>query len=257
MRSLDERFPSELREFFGDLSEMPRSQERVNRSFLDRHQGIPLRDQSFAWALSKSGLPWLELDLKFPFQEMLREAKAVLHRFVAHRDRKDGYDSEGWSAVCLHGISAEKTRDFRAYGYASDEEVPYHWTDVADLCPITTHFFRDVYPCPKYYRLRYVKIAPGGFILPHVDRKESMLWETNFALQNPVGHFFKMEGHGCIPYRDGSAFILDVSRRHAVVNLSDEDRIHMIVHGSPLRTEGWQEMIDRSFEKYLSSLGVP
>ena len=54
-----------------------------------------------------------------------------------------------------------------------------------------------------------------------------------------------------MPFADGRAFILDVSRKHAVINMSGEERIHMIVHGNPIRNEGFQDLITRSYAKVM------
>ena len=43
---------------------------------------------------------YLELDVTFPYKEMLEEAKALRPRFALHREG----DSQGWYGLVLHGL---------------------------------------------------------------------------------------------------------------------------------------------------------
>ena len=76
-------------------------------------------------------------------------------------------------------------------------------------------------------------LEPGGYIEPHSDRKnnEKRLGAVNYALNNPEGCKFYMEGYGIVPFRDGLAYKLDISNKHCIVNDSNEVRFHIIVHG--------------------------
>jgi hypothetical protein len=199
--------------------------------------------------VSNSGLPWLKLDLTFNHKAMLEEAKAIKHLFVAHRDQDQGsYRHKGWRSICIHGISAEKTNHYTQYGYESNEVTPYKWTDIANLCPITTNFFKEVFPFDEYYRVRFMLLDPQGYITPHTDTDEHKLSPVNIALNNPIGCNFKMKEHnGYVPFVPGSAFLLDVGNTHAVFNNSSEDRYHMIVHGKP--NKKFKELVEISYEK--------
>ena len=76
-------------------------------------------------------------------------------------------------------------------------------------------------------------LEPGGYILPHQDRKdeEKRLSVCNISLNNPEGCNFIFKDHGRVPFEDtGSAFLMDISNVHAVYNNSDKPRIHMIIH---------------------------
>jgi len=206
--------------------------------------------KTFKWIIEESKLPWLELDIEIPYQEMYEEAKAVKHLFVRHRD-KDGtgsYRHKGWRSLCLHGISAEKTNSYHEYGYNSNQEVPYVWTEIADLCPITSTFFKEVFPYRSYYRLRYMLLEPGGFITPHIDQDDNKLSPINIALNHPKGCLMKMNGHeGFVPFEAGKSILLDVGNEHAYINKSNEDRYHIIVHGT--RNKKYEELVIRSYEK--------
>ena len=203
----------------------------------------------YDWIVNRSSLPWLKLALKFDDSAMLAEAKAIKHLFVKHRDEDQGaYRHKGWRSLCIHGISSEKTNHYEQYGYKSNDEAPYHWTEIADLCPVTTKFFKEIFPFDTYYRVRFMLLDPQGYITPHQDAFENKLSPINIALNNPIGCKFKMQGHeGYVPFKDGTAFLLDVGNTHAVFNKSNEDRYHMIVHGKP--SKKFKELVEISYEK--------
>ena len=202
--------------------------------------------------VKESNLPWLPLNINIPYQEMLEEATAIKHLFVPHRDkdRQGGYRHKGWKSLCIHGISAEKTNHFTEYGYKSNDETPYVLTETAKLCPVTTNFFKERYPMADYYRVRFMLLEPGGFISPHVDTEKSSLSPVNIALNHPKGCVFKMEKPGVVPMKPGIVMLLDVSNKHAYINKSEEDRIHIIVHGKP--TKEYKELVEKSYASYGS-----
>ena len=211
--------------------------------------------KTFNSIVNESKLPWLELDIEYPYEEMYQEAKAIRHLFVKHRDQDHGRNNiasrnrhKGWRSLCIHGISAEKTNHFAQYGYSSNKETPYRWTEIADKCPVTTNFFKKLFPFKNYWRLRFMLLEPKGFITPHVDTFDAKLSPINMALNHPEGCLMKMEGHdGYVPFKPGSAMLLDVGNTHAYINKSNEDRYHIIVHG--VKTKEYEKLVVRSYEK--------
>jgi len=206
--------------------------------------------KTFDWVVNESKLPWLELDIEFPYAEMHEEAKAVKHLFVKHRDQdgSGGYRHQGWRSLCIHGIDSDKTNHYGQYGYTSNEETPYRWTEIAEKCPITSKFFKETFPYREYFRLRFMLLEPGGFITPHVDTEVNKLSPINIALNHPKGCLMKMSGHkGYVPFSAGKAILLDVGNEHAYINKSEEDRFHIIVHG--IKTKEYEKLVVRSYEK--------
>lgn len=202
----------------------------------------------YDWIVSESKLPWLTLDLEIPFREMLEEAKNVRDLFVSHRanDSGGGSSHKGWHSLCIHGVEYNKTNHFTQYGYRNNEETPYKWTKVASMCPVTTKFFKEVFPCEDYYRVRYMLLEAGGYVAPHTDANFRKLSPVNIALNNPTNCMFKMKGHkGYVPLYEGKALMLDVGNVHAVYNNSNEDRYHIIVHGKP--TAEFKKLVERSY----------
>ena len=215
--------------------------------------------------VKESGLPWLPLDIEIPYREILEEANNIKHLFVYHTDQRTavgaprskanwryntvgGTRSKGWKGVCIHGISAEKTNHFTQYGYKSEDETPYNWTEITKFCPITTKFFKEQYPCSDYFRVRFMLLEPGGYISPHVDSEKIALSPVNIALNHPKNCLFKMEKHGIVSMTPGRVMLLDVSNKHAYINKSKEDRIHIIVHGKP--SKEFKKIVEDSYASY-------
>ena len=206
---------------------------------------------TFNWVIKESKLPWLKLDIEFPFEEMLNEAKNIRKYFVEHRAEEQihGYRHKGWASLSLHGISHNHTNHFSSYGYGSNRETPYKWTEISSKCPITTNFFKNIYPCDNYYRLRFMLLEPEGYIAPHNDMQEHKLSPVNIALNHPKGCLMKMVGHGTVPFKQGEAYLLDVGNTHAYYNKSHEDRYHIIVHGNYASNKKWKELVEKSYTK--------
>jgi len=206
---------------------------------------------NFNWILKESNLPWLKLEINIPYKEMLNEAKTLKKYFVKHRaeDQIHGYKHKGWSSLCIHGIRANFTNHYTAYGYDSNEQTPYKWTDVATVCPITTNFFKNIYPCDNYYRVRFMLLEPDGFIAPHTDTLIHKLSPINIALNHPVGCIMKMAKYGTVPFNEGEAYVLDVGNTHAYYNKSKEDRYHIIVHGNYKSNKKWKQLVEYSYQK--------
>ena len=201
----------------------------------------------YKWIIEESNVPWLRLDLDFPHEAMLEEAKNVNSRFVIHRKMH----GRGWKSLCIHGISDEETNAYQMYGYENEKDVNYVWTEASKLCPVTTKYFKESFPLDDYKRLRFMLLKSKGYITVHRDAPEiKRLGPINFALNHPKNCLFKIKDYGMVPYKPGTAFILNVSHEHAVINPSNEDRYHMIVHAGGKDNLKWQQLIINSYLKY-------
>jgi len=182
---------------------------------------------SAEWIIKHSGLPYLGLDLDVPIKDITDEWQSVKHLAVKHRDSDSllDYKNTGWYSLTLHGLSATITEA------RPNEE--HTWTEIAKHCPKTCQWFKDTFDEKNFRgRIRFMLLQPGGYILPHQDRERSKLQEINIAINNPDGCAFYMENKGIVPFHPGSAFMLDLSNKHWVVNSSKSERLHMIYHGS-------------------------
>ena len=188
--------------------------------------------------LYRSDWPWVPVD-PFPNWNQRRveeELQRVDSLFVPHRanDKIHSYSHEGWSALTLHGISRDKTEHFDRYGFKTEEEANYHWIENIP-CPYIIDLIKKL-PFKSFSRVRIMKVAPGGYIMPHNDTPDGgdykrLLGPMNIALTQPFNCDFVMEGAGILPFRPGKGFVLDVGHRHCIVNRSNKNRYHVIIHG--------------------------
>lgn len=183
------------------------------------------------WVVTESGWPWFKLSLfdSQPWKEMHQEALQLIDDFKPHREDY----GHGWRSLTLHGLN-EDTQSLDQYGKNRVDTLgKLDWTWVADRCPITKRFLTDIWPAEYLNRVRFMLLEPGGYILPHQDRPsdQKRLSVCNISLNNPDGCDFLMDDFGKVPFEDsGSAFLMDISNKHAVWNRSNEPRIHMIIH---------------------------
>ena len=77
-----------------------------------------------------------------------------------------------------------------------------------------------------------MKLAPGGWIIPHNDSPTKHLIAINYSLNNPDNCEMCMEDIGIVPFKnEGSAMMLAIGNTHSIRNYSNENRYHLIVHG--------------------------
>lgn len=177
--------------------------------------------------MNETNLAWLELSLAVPTEQILREFSEVSHMAVAHRsnDRYLNLSNVGWKSLTLYGVSHDITTE------SSDA---HDWTSLADRCPMTVSWLKEHFNInDETGRIRFMILEPGGYILPHQDRDQQGLKEVNIAITNPEGCVFRFLDRGTIPFRPGTAFMIDTSKKHFVVNNSEETRLHIIVHSTP------------------------
>ena len=191
-------------------------------------------------------LPYADVD----WDKMYHEAKSLSQHFVPHRSHES---HKGWSSLCIHGLSSVHTEHHTYYGYEEREDAPYRWTDVSTWCPTITDFFQNDFDYTQYDRIRIMKLAPGGYIVPHrdaFDEQQNKIGPTNIALNNPEGCDFIMNGAGVLPWQQGMTIKLNVFNEHCVYNDSDEDRYHIIAHGKA--GDSWSNRIWHSYDYYKS-----
>jgi len=177
------------------------------------------------WIIENSGLPYLPLDIDVPTKDIMQEWGNVKEMAVRHRDNDSvlEYKNKGWSSLTLYGVSATVT---------THSDAKHDWTEIKDRCKITSQWFEDTFHAENFKgRIRFMLLEPGGHILPHKDRDAIGLNEVNIAINNPAECNFHMENRGILPFKQGTAMMLDLSNRHWVTNDSKEPRLHMIYHG--------------------------
>lgn len=197
----------------------------------------------------RSGIDWLELDLKFDvdvWKQQCLEAQSY------YQEYRDNYGDK-WSSCCLHGLDIDKTYTADTYGY-NEYHAPYQYTGLAYKVPVITDFWKNRFPSERYTRIRFMKLDPGGSIDWHSDGEipenfdplQSIL-PVNVAIIHPQNCEMFVEDK-LVPWREGKIIMINISKRHAVFNRSSKDRIHMIANlilGN--RTEEFCEMLIRCY----------
>jgi hypothetical protein len=182
--------------------------------------------------------PFPLVDTAFPHEEILSEAISLERSYFKHR-----LDADGWTSVALHGISNSHTQSHSHYGYQTEDEVPYQWTSAVEKTPVLNKWLEDFLSegdiFEKYYRVRIMRLAPGGYILPHQDHKsgERKFFAINIAINNPDLAKIVFKGFGVTPWVAGDVRLYDVSVPHSACNPSDSPRYHLIIHGKFKRTQ--------------------
>ncbi len=194
-------------------------------------------------------LPWLYLPLKFPYEKIYLEAKPFINDMIAQsyselfdKQRPDKNilnhqqeTSKGWNTICVHGLGQHHFDRAYTYGYETENDAPYEFTEIAKQCPYTVKFLKSL-PYKKLYRARFTALTPGGYAAPHIGRKQGAEYshKWNFALNHPDGFEFTLDKAGNIPWKAGRSFLINADNYyHSVVNDSDVVRIHLITMGEP------------------------
>jgi hypothetical protein len=199
----------------------------------------------------ESDWPYSFIDFDIDFNVMYEEIRSLEETyFIKHRDKDkhNSYFHEGWNAVTLHGIDPSKTENYDRYGFKSEEEANYHWTEVCEFLPNTVNFLKSL-NYEKYGRVRIMKLNAGGYVMPHTDGVGRIFGPFNIAINNPKGCSFIFKNEGIVPFKTGRGVFLDLGREHAVWNNSNEDRYHIIVHGDIN-----SELIDKSITLTYNNL---
>lgn len=171
-------------------------------------------------------------DYQLP-EETLKEVLQVYDEgfFVSHNKNTN------WMGATLHG------EDWHVTG-TSDAE--YKWTEVSEICPETTRFFRDEFIFEDYMRIRFMLLNPGGVIKRHSDantperyelgQKQMCRGAINACITQPKNCYLRdavtLEE---VPFTPRSIFWFNCWREHEAYNGSDELRFHMVIHGKKKR----------------------
>ena len=192
------------------------------------------------WITRKSRCTWLKLAIDVPWEQIKQEADALYSKAVLHRahDKFVNYTHQGWKSLTLHGVNSTTTED-------TNDSMS--WTDIAELCPITKLFIEKYWIIDNTTRrIRYMWLDPQGYILPHIDREQFGLFESNIAIDHPSGCEFRFLDKGTVPFVTGTGFLVDISNRHMVVNNSNQIRTHIIVRAK-LKPGVVKESYEQSF----------
>lgn len=221
----------------------------------------PLNDKDLArWIKHDSGLPWLMLDMKLPWEQMLKEVEALEEDDWIHY--RPYSSNGGWSVSILHGLE-KRPYNWEYYaqeeGWKSAEDAPNIFTEVSKKCPFMMNYIVNVLGIKNQERTRIMRLAPGGVINLHHDRKKNddpltrdimKLTTLHFSITNPDECDFVIPHWGRIPARNGDVFLFDNKWEHYLINNSDKPRYHIIFNGAQWQDDFWNKEVIKGWNKF-------
>jgi len=190
---------------------------------------------------------YLDLDVDFPYETMLEEAKNLRDRFVEHRDG----ESKGWYGLVLHGLDEHKTGAWQQYGITDPTKVKdlMSWTSASDLAPVTKDYFINKFPCKVYSRVRFMLLEKNGYINYHSDSKGPLIDNISFVLNSPEGFVWKwQDGSPDMEMIPGHAYAMNIHYHHGLWNNSNEDR-YFIIASRQDSTDEWKKLMTDAAER--------
>ena len=186
---------------------------------------IPYRpDADYNWLKNESGIGFIPLQIELPLEVMRRETAAA----VPHMGELavGSNDSKGWTNF---GMFSKSVHDPYEFGH-ENRFMEADWVGLAnELMPETVRWFREQWPHDRFWRMRLLGLAPGGVIGLHNDITPG-LKNINIAIHHPPECRFFVEHWGEMKFKPGSVYAFDVSYNHAVINPSDQLRLHITIY---------------------------
>ena len=170
---------------------------------------------------------WIELDLDIDITAWKKEAAIAYDYMVYHRE---GENHKGWRSCAIHGVDTKIT--------AHVEDANFKWTELSKLTPTITEFWK-LFPSENFGRIRFMDLEPGGWVGEHNDSPNGLdntqinimdhIVPINIAINHPSNCVMNIGG-GQVPWADGKAFLVNITKNHSVQNHSDQNRLHLIAH---------------------------
>jgi hypothetical protein len=98
------------------------------------------------------------------------------------------------------------------YGF-TNKTAPYTWTEAGNSCPTLKKFFTENFDYNKFYRIRLMRLDPGGYLFPHQDHfdpKDDHLKQINLAINNPEGCGLYFQRAGELPFVPGKMYKMNI-----------------------------------------------
>ena len=202
-------------------------------------------DEDAEYDLHLCLVPYIDLELDFDHQAMLAEVVAIDDEFLDEEQQGlEDRHAGGWASITLRNRGG--VDGVRIYSEAQGQlSGDYAFTPLAERCPMLRAFVEDLVDLEQCSDVHVLRLAPGGFVVPHADDPSRPVSSSiSVALNMPEGCRFmiglgkggaEVPGSHEIPFEAGSGFIVNPSKVHAVENNSQEARYHLIVRGTPKR----------------------
>lgn len=170
-----------------------------------------------------SDVEYVHMNWEVPVDVIEQEYLKVKDTLVIHRP-EDGH--KDWYAVTLYGVDAHSTNSHWEYGLRAKKGL----TEVGEQCPLTMEWIRSL-PLTRIDDVRFLVIKPNGYIAPHVDVPDrNWLEPINICITWPEGSVFTHNGKQ-LPYAPGVPLVLNIHYEHDVKNNSNQERLHLLIHG--------------------------
>lgn len=188
-------------------------------------------------------VPYIDLGVSFDHAACLAEATALLGEFVPYQS-DPRYGIRHWHGLALRALDGDPTKAAVAPSPGTNQDQRYATTPVAARCPRTMELLLDLLDWEQCRAVAFLALSPRSRIATHVDDPQhEVMRSLNVALNMPDGCEFviDVEPDGRpgpftrrVPFRPGSAMVVNVARTHYLVNDSDTVRIHVVARG-PVR----------------------
>ena len=205
--------------------------------------------------IHQSNLPALKLNIDLPIETLSDELKTSRSKSVAQ------IGNNKWIGSTIRGIASDKPRPFHEYGYASEQETPYHWQNEKGQFDHTIAFLKKNISSrdDDFYRIKIQILTPGGKIHLHNDSRTSGLGISDkssdqdttyilFAVHWPRNVIFNIDNRR-LPIQTGDCWLLDYSRDHEVHNPTNDDRYYLLVTGLFHESDKWRELVVQSYSQ--------
>lgn len=192
-------------------------------------------------------VPYIDLQVEFNPEAMLKEAFALDEHFVQHRagDQSNAISEGKWKSLGLRSYEGDPSKTEYHTSYTAEEMGVYKNTQFLERCPETKKFLEQLTDIDQCDRIRFMLLEPGTEIKTHSDsRTRDVSFAVNVSLNMPEGCTFwsHLNEDGSsnefslkIPFsNNGSVFLFNNAKYHSLKNASSVPRMHIIFHG-PIR----------------------
>jgi hypothetical protein len=184
-----------------------------------------------------------ELDLE-PFTEDLSGVAEFLDNIDFLKVKTKYTKGKDWTAISLYGYGPKVTDILKPGVLKSSVQIDekLQWTSLKTATPLQPVFkLLEKLPC-EFERVRFMKLEAGKIIGKHSDKIDKQIGFDDGDIvrihvpirtnSNVVFSLFESP-RSKVPYeyslKTGHYYYTDVTKPHAVRNMSDVDRIHLVV----------------------------
>ena len=184
-----------------------------------------------------------ELTLE-PCTEDLTEAAEFLDNLDFTKVKTKYTKGSDWTAISLYGYGPKITDILKPGVLKSSVQIDekLQWTNLHEATPLNPVFkILENLPC-KYERVRFMKLEAGKVIGKHSDKidkdlgfDDGQIVRIHVPIRTNSDVVFSLfeSPRSKVPYeyslKTGHYYYTDVTKPHAVRNMSDVDRIHLVV----------------------------